>query len=436
MSRTLIVVLIAILAAIGGGIAWWFTRTVPTDLDIAANSGPDLPAPKFAADDWPWWRGPTSNAQSAGAEAPTSWSEKENVLWKTPIPGRGHSTPILVGKHIFLTSADESTQRQLVICLDRATGDKLWEETVHEKNLPHKHPENSYASSTPGGDGERFFAAFANGKSVFVSAFDLNGEILWMREAGPHSASQNCHGYGSSLAMWGPFVIVSADSPLDGKGWIAAIHRKTGEIAWRQGRKTGMGSYGSPVVAELGGTPHVLLPGNEKLSAYDPSDGKLLWDRGGLAEVSGNSAVFSPTMAFASSGFPHRRLLAFKTNGAVAWRKESDNIPYPPSFLWHDDYLYVVSDSGLASCFDANNGDLKWKDRLGGTSYYSSPLLVGRNIYACDRAGRTTIFEANPESFVEVKSNKLDGPINASPIVAGGKLYIRTETHLYCIGKR
>ena len=433
MSRTSIVLVVVILAGLVGGAAWKLLRSRPGELDIAAKEPPALPSIKVAAGDWPWWRGPNANNHAADTDIVTTWSETENIVWKAPVSGRGHSSPILVGNRVIVTSADETAQRQFLVCLDRTTGEKLWDKTIHEQNFPRMHADNSHASSTPASDGERVFVAFDNGKAIYVTALDLEGKILWSVEAGPHGGGGS-HGYGSSLALWGPYVYVSDDSPS--KGWIAALNRQTGETSWRKGRRTGIGSYGSPIIVDVDGKTMFLLVGNGNVSAYDPNKGDLLWERGGLGEVSGNTVTTSPTMIFASSGYPKRNFLALKSDGSIAWKKEGSNeFPYPPSMLWHDGYLYIVSDQGTIVCYRAENGEQKWKERLPG-SYYSSPLLVGKNIYACNREGLTTIFEASPDGYSEVRRNKLGAGINASPIAVGGKLYIRTDTHLYCIGKK
>jgi outer membrane protein assembly factor BamB len=436
MSRTFAIFLILFVGAAGGGIAWFYLRPRPSELDVAARPFPDLPPIKVSAGDWPWWRGPGLDNHSPDASAPTVWNETTNIVWKKPIPGRGHSTPILVGNRVFATSADEMAERQFVIALDRETGAPLWQTTVHEKNFIKMHADNSHASSTPASDGERLFVAFANNRAIHVTALDFNGRILWRREAGGHAADGiSSHGYGSSLALWGPYVYVSDDSPS--RGWIAALNRETGEIGWRSTRRTGMGSYGSPLVAELDGKPTVLLAGNGNVTSYDAKDGHVLWVRAGLGEVTANTVTIGANMVFASSGYQERNLLALKADGTLAWKKEKKSeVPYPPSMLWNDGYLYVVGDNeGFASCYKAETGEQKWKERLGG-SYYSSPLLVGKQIYACDRDGDTKIFEASPDGPTIVARNKLDGSISASPVAVGGKLFIRTQSHLYCIGKK
>jgi outer membrane protein assembly factor BamB len=435
MSRSSVVLILIALVAAGGGLAWYLLHPKASELDVAAKPLPELPAPKVSIDDWPWWRGLNRDNSVDDAGILTKWSETENIIWKTPIPGRGHSSPILVGNRIFLTSADESAQRQFALGLDRASGQVLWEKTIHEKNLPPKHYDNTWASGTPASDGERVFVVFPNKNAIHVTALDVDGNIQWTKEVGPHGGAGS-HGAASSLAMWGSYIYVCDSSPRDGRGWIAGLYRSTGEF-WRKGHKTGMGSYGSLTIANFNGKPHLIHAGNDYVRAFKPASGELIWETKGFGEVSANTPTFSPTMIFASTGVP-RKLLALNADGSIAWKKESsDKIPYPPSMLYRDGHLYAVSDKGLATCFDATTGEEKWSERLpGGGSYYASPLLVGEQIYACNRDGQTTIFEASPDGYSQIAKNKLEAGINSSPVAVGGKLFVRTDTHLYCIGKK
>ena len=154
MSRNQIVLLVALVAAIGGGVAWYVLRGKGGDLNIAPNKNlPPLPEAKIAPGDWPWWRGPARNGHSPDPAGPLKWSETENVVWKTPIPGKGHSSPVLIGNRVFLTTADEASQKQIALSLDRGTGKILWRTTIHEGNFGHKHSDNTFASGTPCSDG-------------------------------------------------------------------------------------------------------------------------------------------------------------------------------------------------------------------------------------------------------------------------------------------
>ena len=430
MSRTFKGFLVIVALGTLAGVGWFLLRHRPGEYDIAASAFPVLPAPVLGANDWPWWRGPTRDNHAA--TVPTEWSESKNIVWKKSIPGTGHSSPISAGDNLYLTSADASSQKQVLLCLNRKSGETVWSETLHEKNFPERiHGENTHASSTAASDGINVFAAFANGTAIHLSACDLaTGKRAWTRDCGPQGRG---FGYGSSIAVWGPYVYVSDDSPSG--GWLTAINRQTGEVGWRRGRKTGIGSYGSPTIVENKERAMLVLPGNGNVSAYDAKSGDTLWETEGLGETSGNTATTGGGMIFASSGYPTRTLLALREDGTQVWKKgPSNDFPYPPTMLFHEGCLYIVSDQALVSCYDAGTGSKKWSERLNG-SHYASPLYAGGNLYACGRDGRTTIFKADPAGYEEIAINKLDGNINASPIAVDGRLFIRTGTHLYCIGK-
>jgi outer membrane protein assembly factor BamB len=439
MSRNRILLLVVILLAAGAGIAWYYLRGKSGELDIPVNKDlAELPPAKFGSNDWPWWRGPARDGHSPDQAAPTKWSETENIAWKTAIPGRGYSSPVVLGNRIFLTTADEESKKQIAMALDRGSGKILWEKTIHEGNLGAKHGDNSYASGTPCTDGERLFVCFQNNGAIHVSALHLDdGRVLWSKNAGPHSKSDGWFGTGTSLALWGSFVYICDDSPGVGieraKGWIAALYRSTGEFGWRTERKAGAGSYGSPVVADLNGKLHLLIAGSGSITAYDPKEGKELWSREGIGETSANTVAFSPTMVFGSSGYS-RGMMAVRSDGTLAWKKQDSTGPYVPSPIWSDGLLYIVTDEGRLNCCVPETGVAKWSERLAEGHYYSSPILVGKHIYASNRRGVTTVVEVNADGMSEVARNKLEAGINATPVAVGGKLYLRTETHLYCIG--
>ncbi len=186
------------------------------------------PVLTVAPGDWPWWWGPDRNATGEEQDVPTEWSVTDNVLWTAEVQGRGHSSPCVWGQQVFLTTADEASEQQRLLCYDRDTGQQRWNQVVHEGGLMRMHNKNSHASATPACDGQHVYTVFINGEALKVTAFDLDGELVWQKDAGPFKAE---HGYGSSPVIYGSLVIVLGDN-LSGS-FIAALDRETGEIAWR-----------------------------------------------------------------------------------------------------------------------------------------------------------------------------------------------------------
>jgi outer membrane protein assembly factor BamB len=270
---------------------------------------------------------------------------------------------------------------------------------------------------------------------LWLTALDLAGTIRWQTEVGPHAPS---HGSGPSPVIYQSLVLVNGDSP--DVGFVAAVHRRTGQVVWRK-RRPGKGSFASPLVAELTGRPQLILTGNNMVTSFDPRTGEVHWTCAGPSEATGNTVTAGDGVVYACGGFPERRLLAIRADGAgdvtsthVLWEwGRKTEIPYCTSMLLHRGLLYVVSDDGIASCFEAGTGRQCWRERLGGV-FWSSPLLAGDLIYAVNQRGTAFVFKARPEKFTRVGRNRLDGGVNASPVMVNNRLYLRTATSLYCIG--
>jgi outer membrane protein assembly factor BamB len=394
-------------------------------------------SPQAAAADWPWWRGPAHNGKSRDLQVVTTWGPRDNVVWKTKVPGRGHSSPIICGEHVFLTTADEQVQKQLLLSFDRKTGKSLWSTMVHEGGFLRKYPKNSHASATPACDGVRVYSAFINRDGLYITAASLRGKILWQKKAGDFRSE---HGYGSSPVFYKSLVIVNGDN-LKGS-FIAALDRQTGKVAWRTERKTTgrHGSYATPVVATLSGKPQLIQTGMGEVTSYDPATGKLIWSCEGPAEVTACTAACSDRLVFATGGYPEKELLAIRadgkgdvTNTHIAWRT-GKGVTYVPSPLYHDGCLFVVNDGGVATCFQGKTGRQIWAGRLGG-GFSSSPVLVGGLLYASNETGRTFVLKTG-RKFEVVARNDLDGRILATPAVCGGRIFLRTESSLYCLGRK
>ncbi|MBW3599133.1 MAG: PQQ-binding-like beta-propeller repeat protein [Planctomycetes bacterium] len=393
-----------------------------------ASVASELPPIEVSADDWPWWRGPERNNHAPGPLPPLSWSESENVLWKAEVPGRGHATPSIWGDRIFIATADEKQETQSLLCYDRASGNMRWSTPVHQGGFMHAHSKNSQASATPACDGERVFTSFINNGGVWVTAVDLDGKVIWQTNAGPF-ASQ--HGYGSAPAIYQSLVIVSGDN--QGPGFVAALHRETGEIVWRTARENDP-SYGTPILAHTGGREQLLLSGQNRVESLDPATGKELWNfADGPADVTANTMAWNDSLVFAGGGFPQSGILAIRPgDGEIVWRSREKL--YVPSPLAAGDRLFVVQDNGVARCFNAATGEEIWKRRLGG-DFSASPVLCEDYIFVPDEKGVMHVFKA-ADQYEEIARNELaDGGGFASPVICGGRLYIRTSQYLYRIGE-
>jgi len=390
-----------------------------------------------AADDWPWWRGPTRDGVAAAdQEPPTEWSATQNVLWKTPVPGRGHASPIVVGDRIFLPTAEEEQQTQSVLCFDRNTGEKLWATDVHQGGLNKKgNKRTSQAASTIACDGERVFVNFLNKGAVSTTALSLEGEQLWQQKITDYIVHQ---GFGSSPLLYGSLVIVTADNKSGGA--IAAFDRATGEIAWRHDRPK-KPNYPSPILLSINGRDRIILTGCELVTCLAPVTGEKLWEFDGATTECVTSTVTDGTHVFTTGGYPKNHVAAVRVDGSgkVAW--ENSVRVYVPSMLIKDGYLYAVTDAGVAMCWKSDTGDEQWKARLGGT-FNASPVLIGDTIYATNEVGTTFLFQASPDKFNLIVENSIPGEVFATPAICGGRIYMRIaedqegkrQEMLYCLG--
>jgi outer membrane protein assembly factor BamB len=392
----------------------------------------------FASTDWPWWRGPERNGiANANQEPPLKWSETENVLWKTAIPGRGHGSPTVVGNQVFLATVETDREVQSVLCHDRRTGKLLWQTEVHRGSFDKKgNSKSSLASSTVACDGERLFINFLNGGAVYTTALSRGGERLWQTKISDFVVHQ---GFGSSPAVYQSLVIVSTDNK--GRGAIAALDRATGQVLWKQDRPN-VPNYTSPIILHVAGRDQLLLTGCDLVTSLDPLTGKKLWEIEGSTTECVTSTVTDGERIFTSGGYPKNHLAAVRADGTgqIAW--ENNSRVYVPSLIASNGYLYGVLDAGFAVCWKCDTGKEVWRHRLGGT-ISSSPVLVGQNLYVTDESGKTFIFKANPAAFELIGVNRLGDEVLATPAICGGRIYMRVATQmdgkrqemLYCLGK-
>jgi outer membrane protein assembly factor BamB len=402
------------------------------------------------AGDWPGWRGPHGDGTCDEKALPLKWSPTENVAWKTPIPGKGHSSPVVWGDRVFLTTClegeakrPEDAARRMLLCLDRRDGNVLWQKEVLSAPLEKLHRLNSRASSTPATDGKHVFVTFLdatdpkNPKAV-VGCYDFDGRRVWQKSPGRFTS---VHGFCSSPLLYKDTVIVNCDH--DGNGYVVSLARADGGERWRIDRPNKTRSYCAPLVVDAAGRKQMVMSGSKCVASYDPDTGKQWWIIDGPTEQFVSSPVYHDDTIFLTAGFPTYHYMGIKPDGNgnvtethVAWHhkvKNSREGAYVPSPIACDRWFFAVSDDGILNCFEARGGDWKWKKQLG-KHHSASPVLAGGRLYFTADNGDTYVLKAG-ESFDLENVNPLGEEVYSSPAAAGGQLFIRGDKHLFCIGK-
>jgi outer membrane protein assembly factor BamB len=387
------------------------------------------------AEDWPQWRGQRLDGTSLERGVPLHWSSASNVVWKTPLPGVGHASPIVQGERVFAVSCLPDTEARVLLCLDRGSGRLLWQTHVLTSPLEKKHNLNSHASSTPATDGERVFTAFLDRREVVVSAHDFNGRLAWVKRPGVFASM---HGFCSSPILFLDLVIVNCDH--DGDGYIVALERQTGRERWRIDRPNKTRSYCAPLIRSMAGRTQMVLSGSKCVASYDPSDGRLLWIIDGPTEQFVASPVFSERTGFLlmTGGFPDHHILAIRPDGEgnvtrskIAWRT-TKGVAYVPSPICQSDYFLVVSDAGVAHCFAAATGEILWAERLG--EHHASLVSAEGRVYFLNDNGVAHVVAPGP-TYHLLARNDLGEKTFASPAISRGQIFLRGDRHLFCIGK-
>lgn len=405
-------------------------------LVVLASAVAQLRAAATTAD-WPGWRGPTRDGQvPAGQTPPLKWSETEQVVWRTALPGKGHGSPTLVGHRIYLATADAAAQEQRVLGLDAATGKIVWDTVVHRGKVDEEGDRNSsQASSTVACDGERLYTNFFNDHAVHTSALDLDGRILWQQRV---SSFVTIRGFGSSPVVHGSIVLVAADHKAGGK--LAGLDKRTGKIVWQHDRPA-IQNYPSPALLQLAGRPQMIVAGCNLIASFEPATGEKLWEVAGSTETTVTTPVTDGRRIFITGGFPKSHVAAIKGDGSgeVVW--QSGTGIYVPSLLVRDGHVYAVLDAGKAVCWNAATGEELWREKVD-RDFFASPVMAGNRIYATSVAGVTSVFEATPQKFTLLAQNALGDEAFASPAIAGDRVYLRhakkgepRREYLWCIGR-
>ena len=412
-----------------------------------------------SAANWPAWRGPLATGVAPEGNPPLSWDEGEgtNIRWKTPIPGRGHSTPIVWDERIYLTAAIPVgpalppkpstapgnhdnlpvTHRQKfgALAIDRPTGKIVWQVTLREA-LPVEqgHQTGSLASASPVTDGERLYINFG---SFGLYCLDLDGSVVWQADFGPMQ-SLHGHGEGSSPVLYGDLLVVNWDH--EGKSFVAALDKRTGDQRWKIDRQE-VTSWATPIIVEHAGRPQLIISGTSRIRGYDLESGKVLWECGGLSANVVASPVSDGKMVFAGSSYDKRALLAIDLAGAkgditgtkrVVWSR-TRGTPYVPSPLLYDGKLYYLTHyQGVLSRVDGASGeDQPGAMRLEGIgNIYASPVAAAGRVYVTDLDGVTAVVSHGDVPRL-LSVNRLKEPVAASAAIAGRDLFLRGDKSLY-----
>ena len=415
-----------------------------------------------SAEEWPVWRGPRGDGTSLEQEVPTRWSATDNIAWKVEIPGVGHASPIVFGDHVFIATCIEETEERVLLCLERKTGKTVWRKVVIRAALEAIHRLNSRASSTPTTDGSRVYVSFLEpdgstvpaevirqrsgdlradntGKPVSpgkmcVAAYDMSGNRQWIVRPGGFAS---VWGYCATPIVFEDKVIINGDH--DGDAYIVALDRKTGETVWKVARENRIRSHCVPLIRTLDGRTQMMVAGSHSIVSYDPRNGSKHWYTVGPKGRAVASPVFASGLLLVSAAYPDREMLAVRPHGQgdvtqthIAWRN-GQSAPYVPSPIAVGDYFVAVSDSGIASCFDVATGKRHWRERIG-KGHTAALVTAGRLVYFLSDTGVARVVRAGAE-FELIAENTIGQRCYASPAISHGQIFLRSEKHLFCVGK-
>ena len=400
-----------------------------------------LPSALLADTNWPEFQGPRANNHSDSTDLPTNWSETENVKWKADIHGRGWSSPVIWGNQIWMCTATEDGKDMSALCIALDSGKTIYDLALFHNAEPRFcHLMNSYASCTPAIEEGRVYLHFGSYGTACVDT--ATGKTLWARRDLP---CNHWRGPGSSPILFEDTLIIHYDG-YDHQ-YIVSLSKTTGETVWKKDRnidfQTDNGdmkkAYCTPLLIEVAGTLQLVSPAAKATIAYNPTNGDEIWKVRYDQHSATARPIFDGKRLYLNTGFGKAELHAVDPNGKgditdthVLWRA-TKSIPSKPSELLIDGLLYMVHDSGVAQCLDAENGEEIWTERLGG-KYSASPLFADGKIYFFSHEGKTIVIAPGRE-FKKLAENELPDGFMASPAVSGKSLIVRTKTALYRIEK-
>jgi outer membrane protein assembly factor BamB len=419
--------------------------------------------------DWPYWRGPASDGMAVG-DAPLHWSDTQNVRWQTEIPGRGSSSPVIWGDRIFVTTAvktgpsagPESTaapkeipgaKPQLstpgpqaehkfeILCLNRKTGKILWQQTAITA-VPHEghHPSyGSFASNSPVTDGKYVYAFFG---SRGIYCYDMKGKLIWKKDYGVQMRMRMAFGEGMAPVISGDKLILVFDH--EGDSFMVMLDKNTGKEIWKVNRDE-KSNWAAPLVVDYKGQKQIVVSGSNKLRSYDFNIGKVIWECAGLGTNTIPQPVRQDDLIFAMSGYLKPNLMAIRLGkegvltgtDAIVWSQTRGN-SYTPSPVIYDNKLYVLTDNGTVSCYNARTGEPYYhQTRLPKTySFKSSPVGANGKLYLASENEDVLVLRMGEKFEVLATNTMTDQIFIATPAISGGEIFLRSQNRLYCIREK
>jgi outer membrane protein assembly factor BamB len=421
---------------------------------------------QLAAGDWPQWRGPSSLGISAEIGLPSRWAAHENIAWKAALAGFGASSPIITGDIIITTSQigsytgrgrdyprlarddDELSSREHAIggsrmasaesggdilltveAFRRSDGKRLWQyKAPATGDRPQNHEKHNLATPTPVTDGERVYAWFGNGQVV---ALGLDGRELWKRHLGQqYGTFLNDWGHGSSPVLYRDLLILLCDHKPN--AYLLALDKRTGEERWKVERGRGRVAHSTPVIVRGPNADVMIVNSSERIDAVDPATGKPLWHEGSERQTPIPSVVFNDGRIYMSRGYRNSDVLALGFDGHVEWRMPN-GASYVPSILLYQGLIYMTNEVGVVTCADATTGQRVWQKRLNGI-FFASPVGADGKVYMVSETGETFVLRAGREADL-IATNDLGERFLASPAIAGGRIFLRSDGSLFAVGK-
>lgn len=398
-----------------------------------------VPIAPLGGQEWARFRGPNGSGVSNANTVPVAWEEK-SFNWRVRLPGKGHSSPILWGERVFLTSASEQSGARYALCLNAEDGRQLWSRPI-AGDEHRKHELNSYASSTPAADARRVYLCWGSPKEFIVEALDHSGTLQWRIDLGPYKAS---HGFGGSPILLDGMVIIANEQSGDSS--LVALDSRSGKLRWQVARES-QASYSTPCVYRPEGHPTRVIFTNWEngITAIDPSNGEVAWEIQVFDQKHSETAIASPFLwrdlvigtcgylGYATQTVAVRPDNA-QTGRAVEVYRLDRGAPLTTTPVAKDGLLYLWADNGIVTCADADSGRVFWRTRVGGT-FYGSPVVVGDAVYCMSTDGQAVVLAASRD-YELIARNPLGEGSHSTPAVGDGRLFLRTFSHLISLGGR